>query len=228
MMEYTHMGLSPQAIPLSPRTAIFFDWDGTLADSMPLCIEQLRRALEELGLPPKPNAELARCNGPTYQESVGLLHIPPEMAEDFLRTRQRIEMEIVPTWQRLFPGVKELLQSLSQQADLVVVSNGLPDYLRLSMEVTGVAGFFARVQPLIPGKTKAEALRQMLSQMRPRRALMVGDRRGDILAGQENGLHTVAACYGYGLPDEWALADQQAYSVEKLQQLLLDFVQGGD
>lgn len=145
-----------------------------------------------------------------------------------MRTRQRIEMEIVPTWQRLFPGIKELLQALSGQAELVVVSNGLRDYLRLSMEVTGTAGFFARVQPLIPGKTKTQALRMVLDQMRPQRAVMVGDRKGDFLAGRDNGLPTVSACYGYGLPDEWALADRQAYSVEKLQNMLLDFAQGGD
>ena len=147
-MEYIRVGPCPQNMPLGPKTAIFFDWDGTLADSMPLCIEQIRRTLEELNLPPRTNAELARCNGPTYQESVALLDIPAEKAEDYLRTRQRIEMEIVPTWQRLFPGIKELLQALSGQAELVVVSNGLRDYLRLSMEVTGTAGFFARVQPL--------------------------------------------------------------------------------
>lgn len=228
MMEYTRAGLCPQNIPLAPKTVIFFDWDGTLADSMPLCMEQIRRALAELNLPPKTNDQLAQCNGPTYQESVALLGIPGEMAEDFLRTRQRIEMEIVPTWQRLFPGVKEMLRALAGQAELVVVSNGLTDYLRLSTEVTGTAELFTRVQPLIPGKTKTEALRMVLEQMRPRRAVMVGDRQGDFLAGRENGLPTVSACYGYGLPDEWALADRQAYSVEKLQRMLLDFVQGGD
>lgn len=228
MMEYTHGGLCPRTMPLGPKTAIFFDWDGTLADSMPLCIEQLRRTLAELGLPERSNAELTRCNGPTYQESVAVLGIPPEKAEDYLRTRQRIELEIVPAWQRLFPGVREMLQALSGQAELVIVSNGLEEYLRLSMEVTGIAEFFSRVQPMMPGKTKTEALGMVLAQMRPLRALMVGDRRGDILAGRDNGLPTVAACYGYGLPDEWAMADRQAYSVEKLQRMLLDFVQGGD
>ena len=213
-MEYIRVGPCPQNMPLGPKTAIFFDWDGTLADSMPLCIEQIRRTLEELNLPPRTNAELARCNGPTYQESVALLDIPAEKAEDYLRTRQRIEMEIVPTWQRLFPGIKELLQALSDQAELVVVSNGLRDYLRLSMEVTGTAGFFTRVQPLIPGKTKTQALRMVLDQMRPQRAVMVGDRKGDFLAGRDNGLPTVSACYGSGLPDEWALANRQAYSVK--------------
>lgn len=52
-MEYIRVGPCPQNMPLGPKTAIFFDWDGTLADSMPLCIEQIRRTLEELNLPPQ-------------------------------------------------------------------------------------------------------------------------------------------------------------------------------
>lgn len=40
----------------------------------------------------------------------------------------------------------------------------------------------------------------VLDQMRPQRAVMVGDRKGDFLAGRDNGLPTVSACYGYGLP----------------------------
>ena len=44
-MEYIRVGPCPQNMPLGPKTAIFFDWDGTLADSMPLSIEQIRRTL---------------------------------------------------------------------------------------------------------------------------------------------------------------------------------------
>ena len=95
------------------------------------------------------------------------------------------------------------------------------------MQKTGIAEYFTRVQPLIPGKTKTQALRMVVDEMQPIRCVMVGDRRGDVLAGRDNGLPTIAACYGYGLPDEWALADRQAYSVEQLQQQLMDWAERG-
>ena len=33
------------------RPVIFFDWDGTIADSMPLCIGEITLALERMGDP---------------------------------------------------------------------------------------------------------------------------------------------------------------------------------
>ncbi len=224
-MEFVRAGAGARM--MYRRPTIYFDWDGTLADSMPLCIAHIRQTLEELGLPPKTNAEMAKCNGPTYQESVQVLGIPDDMAEAYLETRQRVELALINEWQRLFPGIREMLQSLAPLADLVIVSNGLPDYLHASMQKTGIAEYFTRVQPLIPGKTKTQALRMVVDEMQPIRCVMVGDRRGDVLAGRDNGLPTIAACYGYGLPDEWALADRQAYSVEQLQQQLMDWAERG-
>ena len=224
-MEFVRAGAGARMVYRRPT--IYFDWDGTLADSMPLCIAHIRQTLEELGLPPKTNAEMAKCNGPTYQESVQVLGIPDNMVEAYLETRQRVELALVNEWQRLFPGIREMLQSLAPLADLVIVSNGLPDYLHASMQKTGIAEYFTRVQPLIPGKTKTQVLRMVVDEMQPIRCVMVGDRRGDVLAGRDNGLPTIAACYGYGLPDEWALADRQAYSVEQLQQQLMDWAERG-
>ena len=49
----------------------------------------------------------------------------------------------------------------------------------------------------------------------------------DFLAGRDKRLCRIRLRLA-SLPDEWALADRQAYSVEKLQNMLLDFTQGGD
>ena len=61
-MEFVRAGAGARMVYRRPT--IYFDWDGTLADSMPLCIAHIRQTLEELGLPPKTNAETAKCNGP--------------------------------------------------------------------------------------------------------------------------------------------------------------------
>lgn len=202
------------------RPVIFFDWDGTLADSMPLCIAEIRLALERMGLPKLPEALIAQCNGPTYEESVGVLGIPEERAKEFLHERKEAEMALVPTVQRLFPGVRGMLDSLREVADLAIISNGMPEYLALSLRVMGLEKAFVRVQGQIPGKTKGEALSVVLAELTPSRAVMVGDRLGDLLAGRQNGLPTVAACYGYGNEAEYAHADRQARTVAELTTLL--------
>ena len=208
------------------KPVIFFDWDGTLADSMDLCIAEVRETLAQLGLPPQSEQSLSRCNGPTNEESLAILGIPAQLGEDFLRIRVEAEMMLAPGVQKLFRGIREMLMSLAQVASLAIVSNGMAEYLALSMQVTGVADCFTRVQGTIPGKTKAEVLALLLEEMRPERCVMVGDRAGDIRAGRRNGVLTVAACYGYGLPDEWAEADLQAYSVSQLSDFLTRFASG--
>ena len=93
---------------------------------------------------------------------------------------------------------QRMLDGLRETADLAIISNGMPEYLALSLRVMGLEKAFVRVQGQIPGKTKGEALSIVLAELTPSRAVMVGDRLGDLLAGRQNGLSTVAACYGYG------------------------------
>lgn len=207
------------------RPVIFFDWDGTLADSMPLCIGEISLALERMGLPPLPVEKLKACNGPTYEESVDVLGLPHERAEEFLRLRKEAEMELVPTVQQFFPGIREMLAELRSFADLVIVSNGLPEYLELSTRVMSVEDCFARLQAHLPGKDKGQALALLLEDMQPEKCAMVGDRLGDILAGKVNGIPTVAACYGFGNEAEYAQADYRADTVADLTRLLINLLQ---
>ena len=60
--------------PMKP--IIFFDWDGTLADSMNLCVAEIRQALITMRLPDLPDDVLRQCNGPTFEQSLDILHIP--------------------------------------------------------------------------------------------------------------------------------------------------------
>ncbi len=202
------------------RPVIFFDWDGTIADSMPLCIGEITLALERMGLPVPPVETLMACNGPTYEESIDVLGLPHERGEEFLRLRKEAEMELVPQVQRFFPGIREMLDELRTFADLAIVSNGLEEYLRLSTRVMGVEDCFTRLQAHIPGKTKGQALGLLMAEMQPEKCVMVGDRLGDITAGKQNGIPTVAACYGFGNEEEYAQADCRAYSVEEMTTLL--------
>lgn len=202
------------------RPVIFFDWDGTIADSMPLCIGEIRLALQRMGLPDLPDSKLMECNGPTYEESVAVLGLPQERGEEFLRLRKEAEMELVPQVQQFFPGIRQMLDELRTFADLAIVSNGLQEYLELSSRVLDVEDCFIRLQAHIPGKNKAEALALLIDELKPERCVMVGDRLGDIDAGKANGIPTVAACYGFGNEAEYAQADYRADTVADMTALL--------
>lgn len=206
------------------RPVIFFDWDGTLADSMELCVGEIALALEWMGITPPPREELMKLNGPTIEEAAVRLNIPPEKMEQHLQYRKDAQLVIFKEKQRLFDGAYDLLDALAKIADIVLVSNGYPEYLDRSVDLTDTRRFFAHIQPCIEGLNKTQVLTRLLETMKPSRCIMVGDRSGDLIAGRDNHIPTIAAAYGYGGPDEWALADHTVRSVEEMKTMLIAWV----
>lgn len=205
------------------KPVIFFDWDGTLCDSMELCVNENRRVLERMGLPAVPESTLRRCNGPTFEEAAPMLGIPPERMAEYCRVRLQCALELVPEVNRLFDGARELLAALAPHAELCIVSNGTAEYVARCKDVFGLHGVFHRTMTCHPERTKAQNLALLLAELQPERAVMVGDRLGDIRAGKENSIPTIAAAFGYGTEEEFAEADLRADTMAELQQMLLDF-----
>jgi phosphoglycolate phosphatase len=205
------------------KPVIFFDWDGTLCDSMQLCIEENRNTLRLLGLPDQPDEVLRRCNGPTFEEAAPIIGIPEDRMAEYCRVRLSCALDLVPKANRLFPGARELLSALKDQAELCIVSNGTQAYLTLCMQHFGLEDVFHRIVWSHPERTKGQNLAGLIAELQPERAVMVGDRIGDILAGRQNGLPTVAAAFGYGNDLEYTEADDRADTMEALRELLLRF-----
>ena len=91
------------------KPVICFDWDGTLCDSMELCIQENRTTLLKMGLPDQPDKVLRRCNGPTFEEAAPFIGIPADRMDEYCRIRLACALDLVPKVNRLFPGAKELL-----------------------------------------------------------------------------------------------------------------------
>ena len=202
--------------PIHGGDVIFFDWDGTIADSMDLCIEEIRLAMRRMGLADVPEATLRLCNGPTDEESIAILGIDPARGAEYLRLREEAEYEILADTTRLFPGIKEALARCGGGARLAVVSNGLQEYIRRSLSLLGLEGVFERWEGWRMGRTKAQALAELLAEMKPDRAIFVGDRIGDFNAAHACNVPALAAKFGYGNPAEWAQAEAVCETVEGL------------
>ena len=202
------------------KPVIFFDWDGTLADSMGLSRYGVQTAMAAVGLPSVKEEMLVYSNGPTIEESAVLLGVPEGLREEFVRCRYAAEMDGVDTYQRTFEGVPGMLSRLQEIANLVIISNGGMPYLTKSTRILGLTERFFHIQGIVVGQTKGVTLSQVIDRLQPERAVMVGDRLGDFLAGKHCRLTTVAAGYGYGNEEEWAQADVTAMSVKELEDWL--------
>ena len=222
-MELLHQALAAERIIELKKPVIFFDWDGTLCDSMQLCIEENRNTLRLLGLPDQPDEVLRRCNGPTFEEAAPIIGIPSDRMEEYCRVRLCCALDLVEKVNRLFPGATELLMALKPHAELCIVSNGTEAYLKKCLKHFGLEDVFRLVVWSHPDRTKTQNLARAIAELQPERAVMVGDRIGDIRAGRANGLPTIAAAFGYGSAEEWAKADQRADTMTELQSILFKF-----
>jgi phosphoglycolate phosphatase len=202
---------------------IIFDFDGTLVNSMHLCVTELKKTFLTMNLPVPPQAELEKCNGPSHEEAAELLKVPKELQAEFLRIRSGYQMSLMDSCQKIYPGVPKMLDTLSACATLCIASNGGQEYVDRSLSNWGIGKYFLKAMGGEASRTKSQLVGELLKEFRPLRAVMAGDRLSDILAGKENGLYTVAAAYGFGTEAEWREADRQACSVEELTDICLQF-----
>ncbi|HMM71060.1 MAG TPA: HAD-IA family hydrolase [Rhodocyclaceae bacterium] len=197
---------------------VFFDLDGTLADTAPDLGYALNRLRADLDLNPIP-PETLRAH--TSSGVRGLLAIGlgigrdapeyREMADQFLAYyEQRL---FVPA--RLFPGIPELLDVLEARGiPWGIVTNKPKRYTELLLSKTprlqsatcAVSGdSAARPKPHPDPLLMAAQLAQASSE----RCVYVGDDLRDVQAGRAAGMMTVAAAYGY-LGTEFRVEDWEA------------------
>jgi len=186
--------------------AVFFDLDGTLADTAedlaaPVNAMRAERGLEPLALELlRPYASMGARG--LIMRGLGVERDAPEfdaLRSDFLARYERAMC--VRT--RLFEGMAEVLDALDAAGlRWGVVSNKFERYVRPILDSLGV---LSRSTTAVGGDTTAFAKPHpapllhaaRLTAVDPRRCVYVGDDLRDVEAGRAAGMRTVAAAYGF-------------------------------
>jgi phosphoglycolate phosphatase len=190
----------------APPRAVFFDLDGTLADTAadlaaPVNAMRVERGLEPLPLEAlRPYASMGARG--LIGRGLGVAKEDPRfeaLRVDFLRRYE--DAMVVHT--RLFEGMPEVLDALERTGVAWgVVSNKVERYVRPIMAELGV---LARAATAIGGDTTPFAKPHpepllhaaRLANVAPADCVYVGDDLRDIEAGRAAGMLTIAVAYGY-------------------------------
>jgi phosphoglycolate phosphatase len=189
-----------------PLAAVFFDLDGTLADTatdLSLPINAMRQAQ---GLPALPLDVLRPHASHGARGLIGKgFGITPDdsryesMRQEFLA---RYEAAMV-VHTRLFEGMSEVLDALESRGMIWgVVSNKVERYVRPIMAALGVLD---RAVSAVGGDTTPHAKPHpepllhaaRLARVDPSACVYIGDDLRDIHAGRAAGMATIAAAYGF-------------------------------
>ena len=201
---------------ISPYHGVFFDLDGTLADTAPDLVAATNQLLIARNLAPKPY-ELLRPYSSAGARGLleGAFGIAPDHA-DYITLRD----EFMSNYEKallvdsvLFDGISHLLDQIEEaKIPWGIVTNKSE---RFTHPLTELMGLRQRAASTVCGDTTAHPKPHpepilhaaRIANTDPIKSIYVGDDIRDVIAGKAAGMHTVAAAYGYcgckELPEAW-------------------------
>ena len=192
-----------------PYQLLVFDWDGTLADSAALIVAGMQRAIVELKLPVRSDAQIRELIGLGFYDAMGRLY--PEFGpEDIVKALEDYRRLLVggghtehgPAEAPLFDGALDMLRELHGAGYRLAVATGKS---RASLERSFVKhpelrGLFcaSRCADETASKPDPLMLRELLEHedLPAEAALMVGDTEFDVQMARAARMHSVGVACG--------------------------------
>lgn len=196
---------------------IIFDLDGTLVDSLPDLVRTVNAAMADYAAHALPAERIAPWVGRGSRVLLGsaLRHhgIDPDgegfdFEAAFARFLDHYARNLVGE-SRLFPGVADALQTLSDRGLILAVCTNKPSrFVAPLLEALAIAPYFAATlggDSLEQRKPHPAPLLHLARQFGclPAQALMVGDSRHDVEAARAAAMPVVGVSYGYGSRDDF-------------------------
>lgn len=121
----------------------------------------------------------------------------------------------------LYDDSKKVLEELSKNYDLYILSNCRESYLDIALDVYGIKKYFkkclaAETYAFIPKDEIIKKERQNIKE----EIIFVGDRHHDMEAAMKNNLKSIFCSYGFGNTEEGEYANYKISSIGELLNLL--------
>jgi phosphoglycolate phosphatase len=215
--------------PLVP----LFDLDGTLTDPKSGIVRCIKHALDSLGAPRPPDDVLASFIGPPLRATFAtLLDTSDRDLIERAMALYRDEYGQTGLFElQMYAGVTEMLERTCEIAPSAFVATAKARiYAERIVRRLGLDRYFTGIYgPELAGRfeDKADLLAHLLAseQIPPQRAVMIGDRAGDVVSARANGIRSIGVLWGYGSESELqgAGADVVCWSPADLPACLAGF-----
>lgn len=208
--------------------AVLFDMDGTLGDTLPLCVEAYRRCVAEMtGRTPSKEEVISYFGLSDRGVLAGLLGMSPDdpalPIDRFVVAYERLHGELAPA---PFPGAVEMLRTVKAAGLRVGLISGKEHYTAMPTiacyGMDGIFEWFGLGQPT--HNCKAERLQEIMQLwgLAPEEIIYVGDAPSDIDQCHSVGVRIINAAWASTAADDAAacLARHPEYRLEQFNELL--------
>ncbi len=189
------------AVPTDRRTAILFDLDGTLVDTVPFILAAVRHAFQGLARCPS-DAEWIAGIGTPLRVQLEQFAERADQVDELLSRYRTFWLAEHDHRTRCFPGALETVARLAGRGHaMAVVTAKVEEGAHRTLRLTGLDAHMAAVigaDSCARSKPHPEPVLLALDRLgrRAAEALMVGDSPHDLAAARAAGVRTVAALWG--------------------------------
>ena len=209
-----------------------FDLDGTLVDPGVGITSGVQYALKHFGIEVEDRRQLYSFIGPplldSFMEFFNLNEMQAKEAIDYYREYYGATGLFENT---VYPGIKTVLDQLKSQGKMIALATSKPEafaeQILVHYQLTDYFDYIGGATFDGVRSHKLDVIRyvlQALGNPASDQVVMVGDRKFDVLAGNELSLTTVGVLYGYGSQAELQTA-QADYIISQPTDLLQVFDQ---
>ena len=195
---------------------LLFDLDGTLTDPMEGITRSVQYALRHFGIEVSDLRELCPFIGPPFAESFRTFYgFDDRQTSEAVAVSREYFTEKGIFENRLYDGMDELLDTLASNGYTLCVATSKPRvFAERILDHFGIARYFSFVAHVLAGSNITDR----------GTALMIGDRKYDILGAKTIGIDSAGVLYGYGdrAELEAAGADYILPAIPDLEELLLE------
>lgn len=207
---------------------IVFDLDGTIADSRELAREAYKRVFGLMGYGLITDELADSFNGPDADEVCRVMGIGADRRALYDRLVNEVDVELVGSMGKMFPGTENMLAQLAPHATLAILTNGTEAYCSACIKTFGLGGYISLSSGFISGVTKAMRIRMWAAALGAQTVICVGDRCTDVHNAHEAGALCVGVTYGMGSAEELKGADLLAGSPHEAARACLKLLTSKD
>lgn len=204
------------------KKVVIFDFDGTIADTLPYILEIINLHAHEFGYKKLSTEKFGDLRNKSPKEIIRQFKIP-FLKLPFILIRGRSELKKKMDRIDLFPGIKQVLETLKKQGiTLGILSSNSEENVMEFIKNHHLEKTFDFIHSEFNLFGKAEALKNLLkkNKVKSDEVIYIGDEVRDIEACKKLGLEIIAVTWGFN-SKEALIKFQPTFIIDRPEEILI-------